>query len=224
MRAELLNRINKKIATIAAVADDLPCVIIIHNVHDFSTSYMSQRGLDELSMTLKELQGMSIKEYHENFFNPDDAKDYLPKIVDLLKRNTDESITLFQQVRVSEKKEWRWHMSSIKILMRNDEGKPLLMITLSYPIDPLSHVTTKVSRILEENNFLRKNNKAFTSLTKKEVEVLRLTALGDNSTEMAEKLHISEKTATTHRRNIRAKLKIQSNYDITCFAHAFDLI
>lgn len=224
MGEELQKRINEKIATIAAVADDLPGVIIIHNVLDFSTIYMSKRGLDELGMTLEELQTMSIEEYHEKFFNPEDANEYVPKIMDLLERNTNENLTLFQQVRVSGNDEWTWHMSSVKILMRDIEAKPLLLITISYPVDPLTHVTTKVSRLLEEQNFLRKNHKAFTLLTKREVEILRLMALGDNSMEISVKLNISEKTVTTHRRNIRAKLKVQSNYDITRFAHAFDLI
>jgi DNA-binding NarL/FixJ family response regulator len=112
----------------------------------------------------------------------------------------------------------------VKILMRNDDGSPLLLITMSYSIDPLSHVTPKVSRMLEEHIFLRKNHKAFSSLTKREVEILRMMALGENSMDMSEKLNISEKTVTTHRKNIRSKLKIQSSYDITRFAHAFDLI
>ena len=49
-------------------------------------------------------------------------------------------------------------------------------------------------------------------------------ALGFNSSEIAGKLHISENTAATHRRNIKKKLNAESNYEITIFAQAFDLI
>ena len=49
-------------------------------------------------------------------------------------------------------------------------------------------------------------------------------ALGLSSPEISRKLHISEATANTHRRNIRNKIKAESNYDITKFARAFDLI
>lgn len=224
MSADLSETIDTKITKIAAVADDFPGVIVIHNIQDFSAVFMSKRGLNQLGLTLDELKNMSIEEYHNRYFNPDDVKNYLPKIVNLTERNTNESLTFFQQVRTSKNKEWTWHMSCVKILMRNDEGKPHLMITLSYPIDPLSHVTPKVSRLLEENNFLRKHYKTFTSLTKREVEILRFMALGANSAGISAKLNISVKTVTTHRKNIRSKLKVQSNYDITRFAHAFDLI
>ena len=49
-------------------------------------------------------------------------------------------------------------------------------------------------------------------------------ALGHSSSEIAEKLHISEATASTHRRNIRIIIKAETSYDITRFAQAFDLI
>jgi DNA-binding CsgD family transcriptional regulator len=82
----------------------------------------------------------------------------------------------------------------------------------------------KVDRLLEENNFLRRNQKIFSSLTQREKEILKLMALGINSNVIAEKLHISEATANTHRRNVRRKINAQNNYDITRFAQAFDLI
>lgn len=224
MREDLQKRIREKIAKIASVADDFPGVIVIHNIKEHKNAFMSQQGLDELGITLKELVDMSLEKYLEKFFNPEDVKNYVPKIMALVEKNTDDNISFFQQVRISENHDWTWHMSSVKILMRNDDGSPLLLITMSYSIDPLSHVTPKVSRMLEENTFLRENHKAYSSLTKREVEILRMMALGENSMDMSEKLNISEKTVTTHRKNIRSKLKIQSNYDITRFAHAFDLI
>lgn len=54
--------------------------------------------------------------------------------------------------------------------------------------------------------------------------MLKFMALGKNSTEIAAIFHISEKTAVTHRRNIRSKLNAQTNYDLVCYAQAFDLI
>lgn len=51
--------------------------------------------------------------------------------------------------------------------------------------------------------------------------IAMLDAIADD--QPVARLHISEKTAQT-RRNIKAKLNAQSNYDITQFAQAFDLI
>jgi DNA-binding CsgD family transcriptional regulator len=95
---------------------------------------------------------------------------------------------------------------------------------MAIPVDPQSHINTKVERLLQENTFLRKNQQVFASLTKREKEILRLVALGNSTNEIAEQLHISIPTAFTHRRNLKSKLKAQTNYDLTRFAQAFDLI
>jgi DNA-binding CsgD family transcriptional regulator len=108
--------------------------------------------------------------------------------------------------------------------MRNDKGAPTHCITLAMPIHPGHHITVKVNRLLEENNFLRKYKHVFAALTHREKEIMRLMALGKNSADIAATLNISEKTVSTHRRNIKNKLNAQSSYDITRFAQAFDLI
>jgi DNA-binding CsgD family transcriptional regulator len=100
----------------------------------------------------------------------------------------------------------------------------LLILTIATPVDVQHRITSKGQRLLDENNFLRNNYHAFDQLTKREKEILRLMAMGDSSVQMAKKLHISETTAATHRKNIKRKLKIENNYDITRFAQAFDLV
>lgn len=223
-KEELEKRIQKKITEIDAVADQLPGVVIIHRIPDFTVEYMSRRGLQNLGMSLQQLKDMGM-EYHRKFFNPEDSADYVPKIAGLLERNDDqELISFFQQVRRHEDDEYEWHTSTIRILMKGVDGKTLLTITMAFPIDPLHHNTTKVSRLLEENNFLRNNHQKFSSLSEREREVLACLALGKTSPEIAKKLFISIATADTHRRNIKRKLKVSSQYDLSLYARAFDLI
>ena len=133
-------------------------------------------------------------------------------------------VSFFQQVRTSQNNDWTWYLSSTKIFIRDENDKPILTITNAIPIDNEHYFTSKIERLLQENNFLRRNKQAFASLTGREKNVLTLMALGHNSAEIAGQLHISENTAATHRRNIKKKLKAQSNYEITLFAQAFDLI
>lgn len=64
----------------------------------------------------------------------------------------------------------------------------------------------------------------FTSLSKKEREVLQLVAEGKTTREMAEKLSVSIKTIETHRRNIMKKLNIFSVAGLTKFAIKEDII
>jgi DNA-binding CsgD family transcriptional regulator len=217
--------IAESIAEIAAVANKLPGVVIIHDLRDWSVVWMSERGLKELSVSLAEVTGLTVEEYHSRYFNHEDSKDYVPKLTGLLERNNDgEFCTFFQQVRFNIKDAWNWHMSSIKILAHDDEGIPLLTITMAFPIDAMHHMAVKAGRLLEENNFLRKNFHIYSELSKRELDILRLMALGKSAPETAVLLFISPNTVETHRKNIRQKLGTNSYFELSQYARAFDLI
>lgn len=210
---------------IASVAEKLPGVVIIHDMRTWSVVWMSQRGLRELGITAEEVKAMSAEEYYGRYFNAEDAKDYVPRVFALIERNNDEeTVTYFQQVKFSDDGNWHWHMSSTRIFMRDAEGKPLLIITMSFPIDPKHHLTTKAGRLLEENNFLRSNLKLFTKLSQREREVLRLLAMGKSSSDTATALFISVNTVESHRKNIKQKLNTSSYYELCQYARVFDLI
>lgn len=221
----LQQRVDEKIFLLKQLELDIPSVIIVHDLRDTSVLYMSPRGLKILGITMKELSDIG-PDYHARFFNMEFAEGYMPKIFGLMERNiSDETISFFQQVRSSPDKEWTWYLTCTKILMRDDNGKPLLIISNAVPLDASHYIeAAKAQRLLEENNFLRVNQHLFDALGKREQEILRLMATGLSSAQIAKKLHISEMTASTHRRNIKRKLNAQSNYDITRFAQAFDLI
>lgn len=220
----LQKKMEEKIAMLKTIEQDIPAIIVVHNLVDTSVVYMSEKGLNILGITLKELIEMG-PDYHSRFFNPEDAKDYVPKILGLLERNNNkEVISYFQQVKHAETNEWKWYLSCTSIFMQDENGNPLLTITCATPVDAQHHIAAKAERILKENNFLRANFPVFESLTKREREILTKMALGESSVKIAKKLSISEMTANTHRRNIKRKLSIENNYDITRFAQAFDLI
>ncbi|MGV3685952.1 MAG: helix-turn-helix transcriptional regulator [Daejeonella sp.] len=214
-----------QIRIVAAGAEKLPGVTIIHNISDWTVTWMSAYGLNELNISLEEITSMSAKEYYSRFFNEEDSKDYVPKILGLLEsKDFNQIITYFQQVRVAGKSDWTWHMSSSRVFMRDVHGKPLYTITVSFPIDAMHHMTTKAARVLEENNFLRKNFQKFSKLSQREREVLKELALGKSSAETAVELFISLSTVDTHRKNIRKKLGTSSYYELCQYARSFDLI
>ena len=221
---KLQARIDAKITEISTIENDIPAMIIIHDIRNWHVVYMSERGRDYLGISMEELQALGT-DYYSVYFNPEESKEYAPQIFGLLERNNDhEMITLFQQVRKSPRHEWAWFLSGVKIILWDDEGKPVLTLTTATPVDAQHHIAAKAQKLLEENNFLRKNYHVFDKLTRQEREVLKSLALGMSSIEIAEKLNISETTASTHRRNIKAKLKARTIYDLSLFARAFDLI
>ena len=76
-------RMREKIASIAAISNDLPSVIIIHNLNTRCIEYMSERGLKILNTTLQQLEDMGPS-YFDIFFNPEDTPSYVPKFLALL--------------------------------------------------------------------------------------------------------------------------------------------
>ena len=221
---ELEEEAKRKIAAIKELENEIPGVLIIHDLVTRSVVYMSQRGLNQLGITLEEIR-LPFSDYHAQFFNEADAEYYVPKILDLVEKNTsDEMISYFQQVRYRPDQNWLWHLSSTKIFLKNREGRPRLILTISLAVDTRHPIATKVEKLLEENEFLRSHHHIFASLTRREKEILKRMAMGESSLEIANCLHISETTANTHRRNIRKKINASSNYEITRFAQAFDLI
>jgi two-component system response regulator NreC len=61
-------------------------------------------------------------------------------------------------------------------------------------------------------------------LTPREVEVLRLIALGYTSVEVAEQLHLSPRTVETHRANILRKLGLVTRAELVHYALRHDLL
>jgi DNA-binding CsgD family transcriptional regulator len=217
-------RTKEKIRTVQTFEAEFPSVFIIHDLVTNKVVYMSKRGREILGVTLDEIR-LSTAEYTAKYFNEEDATYYVPKIFDLIERNQrDEAVSFFQQVRPSPQHQWDWYLSSTKVFLRDEKEKPRLVITIAVKVDVEHPISVKVSKLLEENSFFRSNRQLFSTLTKREKEILKLMALGLSSMEISNQLHISEATANTHRRNIRNKIKPESNYDITQFARAFDLI
>ncbi|MFP5041121.1 response regulator transcription factor [Parasediminibacterium sp. JCM 36343] len=221
---DIEQKIKDRIEQINEVANLLPGVIIIHRMPGFSLEYMSPSGLAQLGITLETFRNYTLWEYTEKYFNLEDAKEYEPKLHKMIDSNTDENITFFQQVKINGSQDWTWHIGTMKILMRDDDGLPLLTINMVFKVDPMQQITTKVERILQENNFRRKNIHLFSQLSKRERLVLTLMALGKSSAETAAELFLALGTVETHRKNIRRKLNATDYYELCQFAQAFDLI
>ncbi|MCC2546474.1 LuxR C-terminal-related transcriptional regulator [Hymenobacter sp. BT175] len=217
-------RITAKIAEIAATADQYPAVIIIHHVPTQTVRYLSKWGLELLGATIEELTALGPA-FSPTYFNPVESDEYMARVFQLMYENeVPEVHTFYQQVRTTEREGWSWYLTSMRRLLTDEQGGPLLVMGLAIPLHPDNHFAAKVRRLIDENDFLRRHRMAFSSLTARERDVLRLLALGHSAPEIARELNISELTAGTHRRNVRQKLGATTAFDLTEYARAFDLI
>jgi DNA-binding CsgD family transcriptional regulator len=223
--SDLKIRIKQEIDKIEAIEHLLPSVIIIHHTKDSSIIWMSKNGLNLLGISLIELQSLNYADYNRRFFNEEDFKDYGPKLFKLIEQNNlNNAVSFLQQVRINGDIDFTWHISNSKILMRDDNGEPLLMITFSFPTTFINYLNSKAEKILEENNFLRKNANRFAKLSSREIEVLKHFAKGESAIDCGRAMFISPQTVETHRKNIRKKLDTKSFYELTQYARSFDLI
>ncbi|MFD0976898.1 response regulator transcription factor [Salinimicrobium gaetbulicola] len=223
-----MKSLNEKIEKFASCAESMPGVVVIHelgeDISDFRSIFMTSNGLQQLGISLNELMQIGPK-YHERFFNNEDMEGFMVKLHKLLEsRDPDETFTFFQQVKFRDRDEWVWHISSIRIFHQAPDGRPTHLVTVAFPVDQMKHIPNKAERLLAENQFFRENLQKFISLGSRAKEVLRLVALGKSSAEIAEELHITVDTVNTHRKNIKKKLEINTTYEFTEYAHAFDLI
>ena len=64
----------------------------------------------------------------------------------------------------------------------------------------------------------------YQTLTDREREVLQLTAEGNTSREIGERLGISHRTVEKHRENIQAKLELRNTVEMAAYAHQRGLL
>ncbi len=216
--------ITQKIVEIAATADQYPCVVIIHHVPTQTVRYLSEWGLRLLGATLEELQSLGPR-FSPTYFNAVESDEYMARVFQLMYESDKPEVhTFYQQVRTTEREGWSWYLTSMRRLLSNPQGEPLLIMGMAVPLHPDNHFAAKVQRLIDENGFLRANSARFATLTARERDVLRLLALGHSASEIAAQLFISVSTAETHRRNIRQKLEAPSVFELGQYARAFDLI
>lgn len=215
--------LNDKLQELKCIADELPIPIIVQQISNYSVVYMNRVGLDILGVNLSELQTIDPNEYVTRYFNIEDDQDYAERIKQRLQQVSDKNTSYFQQVK-SKDGTWQLYASNTRVFLKNEQGEATHLITTASPVDPEHHITIKVNRLMDDVRFLRNNAVVFGKLSAREIEVLKLMAMGISSPEIGERLFIALATVDTHRRNIRKKLSLKNNYDAVKFAHAFNLL
>jgi DNA-binding CsgD family transcriptional regulator len=213
-----------RLAYIKRIADELPSALLIHKTDDLSIVYMNSPSLEALGIKYDDIEHLNEAKYHLRFQHIEYGAEFVPKVFHIIRSKASEHVSFFQNVQNKKSQEWQLFATNTKVFHRDSNGEPTHVITIAGKIDPVHHITTKVVRLMSELSFLKTNNPLFLSLTKREVDVLRLMALGKSSTEISAALFISPATVETHRKKVRNKLHIKNNYETLLFAQAYDLI
>lgn len=87
----------------------------------------------------------------------------------------------------------------------------------------LANTIRSFKNLTEENKFIKSHIEKYSSLTKREREILKLRSKGKTPQEIAIQLFLSIHTIRTHWKNIKRKLNIKSFNDVIKYGNAFDL-
>lgn len=213
----------EKIALFKPQLERMPGIAVIHQIENYHPIFMTKNGLELFGLSLEELVAIG-ENYFEEFFNQDFTAEFFEKLIPLLKEeNKDETFTLFHQVFFPNKDKCEWFVASVRIFHSVD-GVPTHTLSISFPIDDVERIPDKAEKLLAETKFARQHFNQFMKLSAREKEVLKLIAEGKTPRDISDLLNISIDTVNSHKKAIKQKLKISSFYDISLYAHAFDLV
>lgn len=212
----------EKIKIFSEEFERMPGVTVIHDIDGFKPLFMTSNGLQILGVSLEELIAVK-EEYQDVFFNKNFMADYLHQLKNMISReDLEETYTVFHEVKV--KQELLWYASSVRVFHVNQSRTPTHTITYAVPLEDYKWTIKRAQRLQQETEFARKNLQKFALLSRREKQVLALTAQGKRTAEMAEFLSVTAETISSHLKSIRKKLESGSSYELNKFALAFDLL
>jgi PAS domain S-box-containing protein len=150
-----------------------------------------------------------------DLFHPDDRPVFEQGLRDLTAGNKKHCAGIIR-LRHREGR-WIWIYTDCVVFGCDDRGAPVSVLGVA--LDILRHLDgTHHFDELRKDLLLSRDGHLLNSLSQREVDVLRLLALGHSSLKIAEQLGISKNTVDTHRRNLSLKLGLKSVAMMTCFA------
>lgn len=209
---------DKKIS-LSELGDVVPGLFHLNNFEDFSLQFMNKAGCEQFEKETSELANLGEK-YLVDYIHPD-SRDMFYQILPQFVVNDDahKVVSVFQKARFSTENDYVTFYSNMKLW--RDEN---VIVTISNPIDQFDKMEKKLRRVIEDNEFMKKNWLRFSSLTKREKEILGLVALGYSTPSISDRLFLSAETVKTHRKNLKRKLEAKTFRDLMKYALAFDLV
>ena len=212
-------KIHQKAISLDDIGDLIPGILHINRKEDLAVDYMNENGLQIAGYTLDELRSLET-EFFDKHLNPVVTKYLMPKILHFYNlQDETKTYSFLQEYRVDEKSEYEILFTTTKIY-RQGAG----LISIMQRMKNLENMVNKLEKLLEDSLFLKKNFERFSSLTKREKEILQLVALGIKRKDIADQLFISKHTYDNHRKHIREKLEIRSFSELIKYAEVFGLV
>ncbi len=211
----LANLLNEGLIELDELAAIIPGILHINNREDLAIDYLSNQGLDIIHYSNEELKTMGAKvfEKHQSEFT---MKTTYPKLIQKIKDGDPDHVIHFTQDWQRNKDEKPFYFyTSTKILNENQ------VISISLMPQKLEFLSTSVNDIFGINRIFDEYFERFTSLTKREKDVLKLLGKELSRKEIAEILFITDGVVKKHCEHIFKKLNTSKRTELEKIAKAF---
>lgn len=206
----------------------LPASLMVHDLEDLQpigVSYMNNWGCERIGTSVSEINILG-NAYYDKYFIKEEIVVIFKEIENiLLEGDFSKQYNFLQRVKLHNCDEYKWFFSVCKLIkMKTSEETADKLMILASPMDGVDLMMNKMSKILEEDVFIKTNYLIFAILTKREKLIITMIANGRTSKDIAEDLFISVHTINTHRKNIIRKTGCNTFASLLKFAIAFDLV
>lgn len=221
-QSETLNKFEQILSSKKMSLDELgreSDEIFQHSDENFNLQYLNPTGCNWFDIDCKQaISGHG--DFFKKFYHPDTVNVEFPNIKSFYNYHSPEIVYAnYQQVYHPAKDAFTVCLVFIK-KFKVTCG----YLSLTLPVANFKGINRKIKRIISEELFRNNHSQEFEQLTERELEILKLVAMGQNNPEISKALFISRCTVEQHRKNINRKLHIRGLKDIMDFAYAFDLV
>lgn len=217
------NQVKKQELSIKEIGDYIPGSVMVQNLDTMTNTYMNKNGCDILHRSSEELQLLG-SDYFRLFFPPEELITQKRDLIQFIGQGDSMKLHSFlQRVRPDAHSEYKWFFTTSRIV-RSMENDSTNLIHISVPVNTLNLTGYRISSMIENDEYIRKNFQRFNLLSVREKEVIKMIVEGKSSYEIANTLYRSIHTINTHRKNIIHKLEVHSLAGLIKFAVAFNLV
>lgn len=218
------NQVKKQALNIKDIGDYIPGSVMIQNINNMTNTYMNKNGCDILHRSSEELS-MLGPDYFRLFFPPEEVLSNKNDLIQFIgEDDTTKLHSFLQRVRPDARSEYKWFFTTSRIVKSPENPFLTSLIHISVSVNTLNLTGYRISSMIENDEYIRKNFQRFNLLSVREKEVIKMIVEGKSSYEIATTLFRSIHTINTHRKNIIHKLEVHSLAGLIKFAVAFNLV
>ena len=207
------------IAIIETIGDLLPCIVLINDMIRMKNIYMSEAGCRFLNQSREEIQELGAGYFSSDNFCKDEMQQISSDFIALAERDDDAEVKgFYQKVRRNNNSEWKQYSLSGKQL----KGSKGCFLHIGFEIEKRKNSIHHLNNRLDIIPLAPVTFQKFSSLSKREKQLLKLIANGYSNKDISEHLCIALYTVKTHRKTINRKLETKSITDLIRISDLFN--